>query len=89
MYNNVAANHSFCIDSLTRSFDHADAQMANFTKSFVIELTRRILDNDPGISVERKEQAVRRATRCASGTVIYYPHIFRHQNQKRELPIWF
>ncbi|VDM34396.1 unnamed protein product [Hydatigera taeniaeformis] len=61
MYENVAANHSFCIDSLTRSFDRADVQIAGFTKSFVIELTQQILSNDPAITVERKEQAIRRA----------------------------
>lgn len=61
MYENVASNHSFCIDSLTRSFDRADTQIASFTKSFVIELTRQILNNDPSITGERKEQAIRRA----------------------------
>ncbi|KAM3187982.1 hypothetical protein ACTXT7_001217 [Hymenolepis weldensis] len=60
MYENVAANHSSCIDSLTRSFDRADSQISSFTKTFIIELTRRILDNDPSITVDRKEQAVRR-----------------------------
>lgn len=63
MYENVAANHSSCIDSLTRSFDRANTQIAGFTKSFVIELTQQILNNNPGITVECKEQAIRRAMR--------------------------
>ncbi|VDD79440.1 unnamed protein product [Mesocestoides corti] len=63
VYDNVASNHSHCIDSLTRSFDRADTQMNNFTKTFVMELTRRILDHDPSITVERKEQAIRRTMR--------------------------
>ncbi|KAM7542680.1 hypothetical protein Aperf_G00000007704 [Anoplocephala perfoliata] len=60
MYANVAANHASCIDSLTRSFDRADSQIANFTKTFIIELIRRILDNDPSITVDRRDQAMRR-----------------------------
>ncbi|VDO06263.1 unnamed protein product [Rodentolepis nana] len=64
MYENVAANHSPCIDSLTHSFDRVDSQISSFTKTFIIELTRRILDNDPSITVDRKEQAVRRVMGC-------------------------
>lgn len=60
MYENVAVNHASCIDSLTRSFDRADSQISNFTKSFIIELIRRILDNDPSITADRKDQAIRR-----------------------------
>ncbi|KAL5963260.1 Germinal center kinase 1, partial [Taenia solium] len=61
MYENVASNHSPCIDLLIRSFDRANTQIAGFTKSFVVELTQQILNNNPGITVERKEQAIRRA----------------------------